>query len=248
MTAGEAHRLMAALPTADLATLLEGRDPLVLAPHPDDESLGCGGLLALCAAAGGRPAILVMTDGAGSHPGSRRYPPPVLRDLREAEARAAAAALGVAAERVAFLRLPDRHAPMEGPAFDDAVAAIVQRLAGWDCGALLAPWRQDPHGDHLAVHRMAAAAARRARARHLAYPVWGWTLPADTALDGPAPSGYRLDVGAALHAKRRAIAAHRSQYAGLIDDDPEGFQLEPGFIERFTDCFTGRYETYLTEP
>ncbi len=244
MTAGEAHRAMLSFPVADLQIILGGRAPLVLAPHPDDESLGCGGLLAACAAAGGRPAVLVLTDGAGSHPGSRQYPPDRLRDLRETEAAAAAAALGLEPDRLAFMRLADTAAPLHGQGFATAVATIAGFLHRWACGALLAPWRHDPHCDHLAAHAMAAEAARQTGALHLAYPVWGWTLPVDAVLSGPAPNGYRLDIGATLPAKRRAIAAHRSQYAGLIDDDSAGFQLAAGFIDRFTQQF----ETFLTSP
>ncbi len=241
MTAGEAKRRMAAFPVADLATLLGGRDPLVLAPHPDDESLGCGGLLASCAAAGGRPAVLVLTDGSGSHPNSQAYPKARLRRLREAEARQAAAALGLAADRIAFLGLPDTAAPTAGPAFEAAVTAILAVMTSWRCAAMLAPWRHDPHCDHAAAHLMAASAAARADVAHLAYPVWGWTLPEATALEGPAPTGWRLDVSAQLARKRRAIAAHRSQHAGLVDDDPGGFQLQPGFLARFD----GPFETFL---
>ena len=244
MTAGEAQRAMAALPFAGLGTILGGRDPLVLAPHPDDESLGCGGLLASSAGSGGRPAVLVLTDGAGSHPNSRSHPPARLRDLRESEARQATGALGVAPDRVAFLRLPDTAAPTQGAPFEAAVAAIAAALRDWRCGVLLAPWRHDPHGDHLAAHLMAEETASRAGVLHLVYPVWGWALPADTPLDGPAPAGWRLDIAAQRSAKARAVAAHRSQYAGLIDDDPAGFQLSASFLNHFNADF----ETYLADP
>ncbi len=240
MKAGAALAAMRALPVAGLDEVLGGRRPLVLAPHADDESLGCGGLLAQAAAAGLRPGVLVLTDGAGSHPGSVRYPPERLRAVREAEARAAVAVLGV--EWIGFLRLQDTAAPMAGVAFEAAVAAIVGASMGY--GVLLAPWRHDPHCDHEAAHLMAAAAAERAGLRHLAYPVWGWTLDAAADLEGPAVAGWRLDVSSELDLKARAIGAHRSQYAGLVDDDPGGFQLAPGFLE----LFAGRFETFLSAP
>ena len=56
---------------------------LILAPHPDDESLGCGGLIAESCARGQPPLLVVLTDGAGSHPHSCEYPPSRLRDVRE---------------------------------------------------------------------------------------------------------------------------------------------------------------------
>jgi hypothetical protein len=75
----------------------------------------------------------------------------------------------------------------------------------------------------------------RTGSRLLAYPVWGWTLPAGTEIDQGPIRGFRLEVSRHLAVKRAAILSHRSQYAGLIDDDPGGFQMTPGFIERFLD-------------
>ena len=241
MRASEAQAAMRELPVASLSTILGGRTPLVLAPHADDESLGCGGLLAQ-AAAGLRPGVLVLTNGAGSHPGSRAYPPERLRAVREAEAREAVALLGV--DRIGFMGLADTQAPTAGGAFDAAVEAIIVQAAHWSCGVLLAPWRHDPHCDHEAAHLMAAAAAERAGLVHLAYPVWGWNLAPETVLAGPDIAGWRLDVAAEREVKQRAIGAHRSQYAGLVDDDPAGFQLEAGFLENFA----GQYEVFLSSP
>ena len=59
----------------------------------------------------------------------------------------------------------------------------------------------------------------------LSIPIWGWTLDADAPIEESTEHGWRLDVTAHLPAKRRAIAAHASQYGGLITDDPRGFQL-----------------------
>ena len=242
MNAGAALAAMRELPVARLETILGGRRPLVLAPHADDESLGCGGLLAQAAATGLRPGVLVLTDGAGSHPGSVRYPPARLRAVREAEARAAVAILSV--ERIGFLGLPDTAAPVAGAAFEAAVEQIVAVAREWECGVLMAPWRHDPHCDHEAAHLMASAAAVRTGLAHLAYPVWGWTLDPAVTLEGPAVAGWRLDVSEERSAKERAIGAHQSQYAGLVDDDPGGFQLEAGFL----DLFAGRFETFLSVP
>ncbi|MGI4797018.1 MAG: PIG-L deacetylase family protein, partial [Janthinobacterium lividum] len=192
MTAGQALAAMRELPVAGLEEILGGRRPLILAPHADDESLGCGGLLAQAATAGLQPGVLVLTDGAGSHPGSVRYPPARLRAVREAEARAAVAILGV--ERIGFLGLTDTAAPVAGAGFEAAVERILAAAREWDCRVLLAPWRHDPHCDHEAAHLMASAAAVRAGLGHLAYPVWGWTLDPAVTLEGPVVAGWRLDV------------------------------------------------------
>ena len=241
MRAGDAHAAMRALPLAGLDEILGGARPLVLAPHADDESLGCGGLLAQAAEAGLRPGLLVLTDGTGSHPGSRQFPAARLRMLREAEAREAAGILGLEAGRVGFLGLRDTAAPVAGEAFDAAVERIVAVARAWGCTVLLAPWRHDPHCDHEATHLMAAEVARRTGWRHVAYPVWGWTLGAEVPLAAPAVAGWRLDISAQRARKQQAIGAHRSQYAGLVDDDPGGFQLTDEFLDLFNDSF----ETFL---
>ena len=79
-----------ALPVAPLATLVpEGRGLVVVAPHPDDESLGCGGLIVQALADGRAVRVVIVSDGCGSHPNSKAYPHERLRALRESETVAA---------------------------------------------------------------------------------------------------------------------------------------------------------------
>ena len=224
---------MERLPLRPLSALLEPGPLLVLAPHPDDESLGCGGLIAAAVQAGQPPFVLFTTDGAGSHPGSRAYPPHRLRALREREALDALAILGLPRDRLGFLGLPDTASPTHGPAFDAAVTAVTSLAIRINAATILATWRHDPHCDHESAHLIAEDSARQAGISHLSYPVWGWTLPPTNELPGPTPSGFRLDITAQLPLKRRAIAAHKSQYAGLISDDPAGFQLPAALLSVF---------------
>jgi LmbE family N-acetylglucosaminyl deacetylase len=241
MTAGRLRRQWRALPIGNLTEVIGAGNCLVLAPHPDDESLGCGGLIARCCIESRPPVVVILTDGSGSHPGSKDYPPMKLAALREREAARAARALGLPAERLMFLREPDTQAPQAGPAFDHIVARLVAWLRAYDCSAILAPWRHDPHCDHAAAARIAAETARIARVRHLSYPVWGWTLPEDAPIDELPLGGWRLDVAAQLGAKRSAIAAHASQYGQVITDVPDGFRL-PVELLRATDC---PWETFV---
>ncbi len=231
MIAGDAFRLLRDFPMAG-ADFLPG-PALILAPHPDDESLGTGGLIAMLAAAGRPPFVVFVTDGAGSHPGSAAYPPARLVTVREAEATEACAALGLGRDRLAFLRLPDTDAPMGGPAFNRAVTTIADRCRAVHAAAILAPWEHDPHCDHLATHRMAVTVAAQLGIAHWAYPVWGWTLAPNHVLPDQAYDGVRIDIAPWLSRKRQAIAAHRSQYAGLITDDPAGFVLPADLLAIF---------------
>ncbi|WP_420455144.1 PIG-L deacetylase family protein [Rubrivirga sp.] len=202
----------------------------VVAPHPDDESLACGGLLASLAAAGVPARVVVVTDGAGSHPNSQAYPPDRLRALRQAETVAALDALGLGADAVRFLGLPDGALADLGEAIEAAVAALADALAG--AATVFAPWDGDPHPDHIATAMLAESACARLdpAPRRVAYPVWAW-VRGDLAPTEGTP--WRLDVSAARDRKRRAVAAHRSQTTTLIDDDPDGFVLSPDVLARF---------------
>jgi len=211
----------AALPEAGLNTVLGGHRALILAPHPDDESLGCGGLIAAACAAGVPPAVVILTDGAASHPDSASHPPARLAALREAEARAALTILGLPEEKIFFLREPDTKLAVH--------SAIIDRLAGiaaeQKCGVVIGPWAGDPHCDHEAAAMIAEAVAIRGSLRLLSYPVWGWLRE-----EAPLAIGWRLDISAHLDVKRRAVAAHASQYGRVILDSPGGFSLPQNLL------------------
>ena len=233
-----------ALPVGGLDALVGAGGLVIVAPHPDDESLGCGGLIAAARAAGRSVRLVVISDGCGSHTRSRLYPPERLRTLREAETLRAVAVLGLDAACVTFLRLPDAHVPSTGPQAQDAADAVAEAARGCGASAVFVTWRHDPHCDHTASAAIVALARPRLPGvRIYEYPVWGWTLPPEAEV-GPEPRGLRLDVSAHREAKRRAVAAHESQTTDLICDDPTGFRLEPEMIARL--C--GPYERFVAIP
>ena len=128
-------------PFVDL-DVVTGGCALILAPHPDDESLGCGGLIAESCMRDQPPVLVVLTDGTGSHPLSAAYPASRLRALRRAETRKAVACLGLPPRRLIFLDLVDREAPTQGPAFVATIAKLAKLMAvdemsrptTWVCG------------------------------------------------------------------------------------------------------------------
>lgn len=225
------------LPLTDLKKLVGERPVLVLAPHPDDESLGCGGLIAECRARGQDVRVLVLTDGSASHPHSREYPPARLVGLRMDEARAAVAELGLPADGIDFLGLPDGRAPVHATRLHTVAARIAAYARAHAIGTICTSWPHDPHHDHLAAYRLGRLAAREIGAKLLCYPVWGWTLPATAWLPAARVSGWRVDITRHLPAKRRAIACHRSQVTDLIRDDPAGFRTAPEFLAIFDQPF-----------
>ncbi|NML66194.1 PIG-L family deacetylase [Hymenobacter sp. RP-2-7] len=226
-------------PASYAATL--GRTVIVV-PHPDDEALGCGGLLALLRQAGLPVAAALVSDGTMSHPHSQDFPAPARRELRYAELRHALAVLGVDENReVLYLGLPDSQVPSQGPAFEAAADRLAAFLADKQADTVLVPWRRDPHPDHRATAALVAAALARLPQppRRLEYMVWAWERAAPADLPQPGEgTGFRLDVAAVLPQKQRAIAAHRSQLApGTIADDPSGFLLSAHMLSHFAQPF-----------
>lgn len=236
MTAEDAIAAMERLPFAGLEELLAGQRPLILAPHADDESLGCGGLIAECCRQARRPVVAILTDGSGSHPGSKRYPPLRLAAVREAEACAAVERLGLDARDLVFLRYPDTALPSKG----EVVSQVVDLAADRRCGVIFAPWIYDPHCDHEAAAIIAQHAAQELGCKVLSYPVWG-RLRVDPGSILPEPRGWRLQIADHIAVKREAIASHASQYSDLIDDSPDGFRLPPDLLK----VFERSYEVFL---
>jgi LmbE family N-acetylglucosaminyl deacetylase len=237
MRAGAVFEAWRELPLTDAPSLVGSQPLLVLAPHPDDESLGCGGLIADCHARGQSVHVLVLTDGAGSHPNSREYPPARLAALRAEETRAAAAALGLPENQVAFIGLPDGHAPLRGSGLRAVARQIAEYARARGVGTICTTWPGDPHRDHQAAYRVGAAAAREIGAKLFCYPVWGWMLPVTAWVPRTPRRGGRVDITRHLSAKQRAIACHRSQATDLIHDDPTAFRMSPEFLAYFARPF-----------
>ncbi|WP_226163595.1 PIG-L deacetylase family protein [Hymenobacter terricola] len=211
-----------------------------MAPHPDDETLGCGGLLALLRRAGQPVAAVLVSDGSMSHPASKLFPAPARQAVREAEFHHALRILGLAEGAPLLLGLPDGQVPgtASEPGFVPAVARLREFLEIHKATTVLVPWRRDPHPDHRATSQLvqAALAVLPHSPRRIEYVVWAWqrAAPEDLPTAADAVRGFRLDIGTVTALKQRAIAAHRSQVApGVFTDDPAGFLLSDEMLAHF---------------
>jgi LmbE family N-acetylglucosaminyl deacetylase len=206
------------------------------ASRPDDETLGCGGLITILARGGSAFSFVFVTDGGASHPRSVSWSRSRLASRREAEAIEALHRLGVGHAPRCFLRLADAAIPPEGsPEWDAAIARVENIIRDFQPHLMLLPWRRDPHRDHRDSWRLARIALQHAGAHPLIleYAIWLDELgaPEDRPRqDEAAP--IVLDVREALGHKQAAIAAHASQTTALIDDDPTGFRLTATTIAR----------------
>ena len=208
----------ASVPVSAAALLGRTRTLGVIVPHADDETLGCGGLIAAAADRGIHVIVTVLTDGSASHPGSAEWPPARLARRRQREVRAAVAALTNGRGTLAFADAPD------GQLADHPAAALAVPPAD----LFVTCWRDDPHPDHAAAFAIADAVARRHTRPLLAFPLWALDV------DGPVPDMpiHRLDVSAQLPRKHAALAAHASQLGALIRD-VDGFVIDEALQRLF---------------
>ena len=217
----------------DITLACAERPAIVLAPHPDDETLGCGAAILRKLDAGSRVAVVLATDGRHSHH-SARLSPDELVGKRAAEFREACARLGVPEHDLHLLRHEDGTLAERADALTDEIAALIER---YDPGELLVPARIDGHADHRALHDAALAAAHTTGfAGHvLAYPVWFWTIKAHLRGRRPGPIAAPLAFAALLASplrsrplsvstdglldrKRHAIDAYTSQFRAPPDE------------------------------
>jgi len=202
---------------------------IVVAAHPDDESLGAGALLARLGTGGGRLDVVVVTDGAQSHPGSSAARPEELAARRADEVRDAVALLAPRA-RVRLLGFPDAGTVEHR----EEIARELRRVVAEHEGSLriVAPWRGDGHRDHRVVGEVCAALAAQEGAALWEYPVWLWHWaqgPQDDAVPRDRMRALLPEDEESL-LKRRAIATYRSQLHPQDDGIPV---LHPRFLENF---------------
>lgn len=218
------------------------RGVIVVAPHPDDECAGTGGLLALCAGAGIAASVVVVTDGGASHPNSQSWPRHRLTERREAETKAALLELGIG-EPPVFLGLPDAGTPnLPNETHVDARKKLREVVAKRRPGLVLTTWRREPHCDHRYAYRLARQATEDTDVQLAEYVVW---TPIIGAPDDAPRAGegqlIELDIERVRDWKRRALNTHESQLGHVIDDDPDGFVLNEAQFA----AMTGPTETYL---
>lgn len=196
---------------------------LIVAPHSDDEVIGAYGAMRTLRRQGCDVCVVIVTDGAGSHRASARWPTARLVAERRRESRKALRRIGIAADHVTFLSLPDGRLGREHSA---PLARAVRRMKGLEL--VIGPTAADAHPDH----RVTAAIVARTRlpgVRRIEYAVWG---------SNPARASA-LPLGSMRLAKREAIRRYRTQM-GLIRDDPDGFAIARHELHAFS-CATEYY-------
>lgn len=220
----------------------EFRRCVVVAPHPDDETLGCGGAILARCASGATVSIVLVTDGSGALEGPA--PGPNLVKRRHAEFLQATGLLGVKPENLHFLHLKDGSLSALEPAKLDlharSLATLLNSLAADE---LFVTSRDDGSSEHEGAFRLVAAALARSPRRPAVreYPIWSWWNP--LLLLNPlvrAPRIWRCDLGAAVQRKAAAVAVYTSQ------TEPPGKNQAPMLSPLFVRLCLSPREYFIT--
>ncbi len=197
---------------------------IVVAPHPDDETLGLGAMTAQLVASGVDVQVVSVSDGGAAQPAATLSGRLRLETTRRHELRRATSLLGVPPP--VSLGLPDGKLADHEDKLAELLVDILQAAAPQTWCA--ATWRGDGHPDHEAVGRAAAAACARTGVALLEYPVWmwHWASPADPMV--PWDRAYAVPAsGWAVDRKRQAAQCYRSQ---LRPNRGESAPVLPTFV------------------
>jgi LmbE family N-acetylglucosaminyl deacetylase len=173
---------------------------VIVAPHPDDETLAVGGLIAAQRKRGVDVTVVAVTDGEHAYAMNQG-----LGKTRREEQASALTRLGVPRESTVRLGLVDSGVT-------DQEGELVERLQSLITAGtqVLAPWRGDFHPDHEACARAADLVSRRVGATLISYFFWTWHRSIAKTLDGLTLRKFVLGEEMMV-AKREALACHSSQ-------------------------------------
>lgn len=207
---------------------------VIISTHPDDEILGCGGLLQLLARQQRNLMLVSMTNGSASHPGSRLWTADRLGIIRPQESAEALRRLGLSMNHLQWIHggFPDAELADHQPALIEFLRTYLRPT-----DVVFTPWRDDGHSDHQAVAQAAIAVGAEIGCAVHEVPIfaWQWASPEDPRIPWKRACKIHLDRWTQAR-KRHAIQAFASQLSG----DPDAGlapALTPAMLERMQQPF-----------
>ena len=190
------------------------RPMLVISPHPDDETLGAGGLIGLQAARGIPLHVVAVTDGENAYRDGVD-----IADRRSQEQTSALGRLGVTPSNLTRLKLTDSGITADEELLVELLMPLVSKTSH-----IVAPWTDDYHPDHEACGRAAVEVARRSGAVLTFYFFWTWHRGRPGLLRNLPLKSLALSAES-RRAKREALSEHRSQL-----EHPSGEPILPEYL------------------
>jgi LmbE family N-acetylglucosaminyl deacetylase len=185
---------------------------LAVAAHPDDETLGAGGTLALHADRGDETYAMILADGVTSRHGEV--------ERQERCARLACSVLGV--KEVEFARLPDQR--LDALPLLQLITPIEKCIRRFEPDVVLTHFAEDANQDHRAVFRAVLVATRPLPGTSV-NRVLCWETASSTEWAPPFPGSVFspnvfVDISATLPTKLRAMAAYADTYVSEVREYP----------------------------
>ena len=220
---------------------------IVFAPHPDDETLGCGGMIALKRQQGVDVWVVFITDGQDSQFNHVRVKTiEELVQIRHHEALSALETLGVQASEIRFLDLPDGSLPsLPEEKRQQVVEQLVNLLAVSNAQEVYVTYCRDIHPDHQETYALVRSAVLQSQRKLelIQYPVWANWRPQQIDFNSAEIENvYRLSIAEMRDKKMHALDAYRSQYLPLAPGAKP--PLPPGFLK----WFSSPYEIFFKAP
>lgn len=211
--------------------ILSQKSAMVFSPHQDDETFGCGGMIALKRKQEIPVTVVFLTDGQGNG-GLEVNSKEKIIEIRQQEAKAALKILGVEANRIHFFnQLDGSLQSLNDELKQKTIEQIIKLLEDCQPEEVYVPHRKDCHCDHEATYALVqeAIAQSSIEVELLQYPIWMfWRAPLFIILrlkDIAAPR--RLSIASVQVLKEQAIASYRSQLQ----------TLPHGFVKRFLSSY-----------
>lgn len=225
---------------------LSSKPTIVFAPHQDDETLGCGGLIALKRKQGVPVWVVFMTDGQGCYPDFVPISPEECAKIRKQEALEALKIIGVDKSHTFFLEHRDSSLiDLQGQQRQAALQEIQELLIKLEPQEVYVPHHKDGHSDHILTHDLVREAVRNLsmQADFWQYPVWSlWHMD---GFDDLAANNFKdfccLSVKPVQKQKSAALKQYRSQYQPVANQ----YKVLPFGYMSF---FTSPYEIFVREP
>lgn len=201
---------------------------IVFAPHPDDETLGCGGTIAKKRSEGHEVIIVFLTDGRHAFSevlGVYSDPTPEeLKEIRREEVKKATKILGVPEKNLIFLDFEDSVLERFR---EEAEEKIIRLLKENSPSEIYFPYRKDAHPDHIAANRLVINAVKKLglNSRRYQYSIvhkWSRIGPKiDALLSLVRQNRISVDISNFLPLKKRAIKEFKSEITIISGEQPE---------------------------
>jgi len=202
---------------------------LIVAPHPDDEALGCGGLISSLVSEGKEVQILFLSSGESAHSACCNVESEVIISIREKSALNAGSVLGIPSSNINFLKLSDGSIPNKyNKAHEDAANKLYQYITAWDPDSIFCPHPLDIMPDHISSAEIVRSAVDKLTHKPTIYYycIWFWIYaPIHLFMRLDWNRSFYADISEYSEKKQFAIESHLNSGDTAPCGDPWGSKL-----------------------